>query len=444
MLEPQPPARRRSWSCRCRSARRARPPRRRRRGSSPQTASTSAGRSVDGDRTAGHGAGKASPRVDRRFSRRLEPIDERVGQAIRRVEDEQFGRHSCALRTSLAIVSHTPTATSTSVVPALSASGDAIEARPVVPTTRARPDEVRQRPDAAHHAVEHRAAEQEQRRPADDRGDGRRCWLPGGIEHQLVADRGEDDRRRPSADARGVGVARQPPGIGRPRQLRRGLVGGGREVDPPHRDAAESATANAATVAGVHRARPNVAPVTRMDSPSAMITNSPHRSAKWCAETRQSAMRDVPRSGRPVPPPRRPELEEERERSTARPAPARRRDRRRSSRRRPSPARTRCAGSCGRTPDRGRRVHHSRKRLRPWCIDGERDGEHQAVSAERLRNRRRHRVRPAVSASSISRTGARFVSSQLVAQVVYTQTDHTATSSSAVSAAPPIVRWSSR
>ena len=53
----------------------------------------------------------------------------------------------------------------------------------------------------------------------------------------------------------------------------------------------------AVTVGEVHACPANVAPVTRIDSPSAMMTNSAHRSARWWPSTSQSTVCERPRPG---------------------------------------------------------------------------------------------------------------------------------------------------
>src|SRR3954449_11913912 len=57
------------------------------------------------------------------------------------------------------------------------------------------------------------------------------------------------------------------------------------------------ADANAATVSKVQASSAKVAPVTTMDSPSAMMMNPAQRSAMWPPSTTQSATSDAPYFG---------------------------------------------------------------------------------------------------------------------------------------------------
>ena len=56
-------------------------------------------------------------------------------------------------------------------------------------------------------------------------------------------------------------------------------------------------TAKAAIVGGVHGRLANFAPVTRINSPSAMMMNSPQRSAMWLPSMSQSAVVERPSPG---------------------------------------------------------------------------------------------------------------------------------------------------
>ena len=124
------------------------------------------------------------------------------------------------------------------------------------------------------------------RRAGDDRGDlGAAQRLAGVGDHQLVADRRDDDpgdehdvqvRVGVARHARAVGGHLQPP-LGDPHD-----VG---EVQPPQRRGDEERGGERGERRRVEPAVLIVAPVRTIDSPSAMMMNSPKRSAKWAVLT---------------------------------------------------------------------------------------------------------------------------------------------------------------
>ncbi len=120
------------------------------------------------------------------------------------------------------------------------------------------------------------------------------------VQHQFVGDRGDDDARHDQDMEIGIAAARERAGIARTSRSVAGALGADIEVDRPHRDAAGERDQNAATVAAVHVESAKVAPVTRINSPSAMMTNRPQRSA-ICAAF------DVPVLGARAAQPRHPE-----------------------------------------------------------------------------------------------------------------------------------------
>src|SRR4051795_5450516 len=69
------------------------------------------------------------------------------------------------------------------------------------------------------------------------------------------------------------------------------------EIDPPHRQAADEGSCDAPTVSVVQSRSAKVAPVTTMDSPSAMMMNPAQRSAIWPPSTTQSATAEAPYFG---------------------------------------------------------------------------------------------------------------------------------------------------
>ena len=70
------------------------------------------------------------------------------------------------------------------------------------------------------------------------------------------------------------------------------------EIDPPHRRRCRRRPSRRPPRSpAIHGSSANVAPVTRIDSPSAMMTNSPQRSAMWPPSTSQSAVVERPSPG---------------------------------------------------------------------------------------------------------------------------------------------------
>ena len=85
------------------------------------------------------------------------------------------------------------------------------------------------------------------------------------------------------------------PGSAEPRDLAAAALGTDVEVDPPHGDAAEECHQERADRRRRSPAAPRPSrPVTRMDSPSAIMTNSAQRSAMCAPSTFQSAVLRAP------------------------------------------------------------------------------------------------------------------------------------------------------
>ena len=192
------------------------------------------------------------------------------------------------------------------------------------------------------------------------------------------------------------------------------------------------------------QARPaKVAPVTRTDSPSAMMTNRPQRSAMWppstCPVGGPSGRAPAPRSRAPAPRfrcrPRSP---------TASAGPGLR-PRRRRSRTAPSRAcQTTMRMKLRKLPASWFFSAQSMNRLRPTCVTANANANGSARSSNAF-GIDADRTSPAsISANSISRTAVRSGSSQLVIQAVSIQAHHTASISTAVCNAPSGVRCSSR
>ena len=117
-------------------------------------------------------------------------------------------------------------------------------------------------------------------------------------QHQIVGHRRDDDAGHDRHVQIGVGQPRQPAGLAGFRDLLGAGFGALVEIDPPHRDAAEQGRHESAdTWSLVHGRSAKVAPVTTMDSPSAMMMKPAQRSAMWPPSTTQSATDDAPYFG---------------------------------------------------------------------------------------------------------------------------------------------------
>ncbi len=108
-------------------------------------------------------------------------------------------------------------------------------------------------------------------------------------QHEVVGHRRDDDAGHDRHVQIGIGQPRQPPRLAGVRNLLGAGFGALVEIDPPHRDAAEQrGRTKAMTVSVVQVRSAKVAPVTTMDSPSAMMMKPAQRSAMWPPSTTQS------------------------------------------------------------------------------------------------------------------------------------------------------------
>ena len=121
-------------------------------------------------------------------------------------------------------------------------------------------------------------------------------------QHEFVGHRRDDDAGHDRHMQIGVGEPRQPARFAGFRDLLGAGFGALVEIDPPHRDAAdEGRQRRPRRLSAVQVRSAKVAPVTTMDSPSAMMMKPAQRSAMWPPSTTQSATDEAPYFGNPEP-----------------------------------------------------------------------------------------------------------------------------------------------